>query len=325
MTLVLRDDDVRDLVTMADAIDVLDDAARAEAEGEARYAERSNLILPQGWMRMAPAALLHEGMTGYKEFHLAGGGIRFTIRLFDLATGALVTEMDGRHITAVRTGASGGLGVRALTAPSASVAAVVGSSETAFRQLEAAACVRPLKGARVYSPTPANRERLAAQAGEALDLEVRPVASLAEALDGADMLLVATDTKGRGPAVEGVPLPRGLHVTSIGSTLPAQRELGTDVWGRADRIVVDTRGVLRDSGDAIAAVEAGVHDEDRVALLADVLTGRAPGRTDDGQVTVYKSVGTSVQDLSVGLLAYRRAVAAGRGVEVADFVTVKQD
>ena len=325
MTLVLRDREVSDLVTMSDAVAALREAMAAEARGRALYAERSNLRVPGGWMRMAPAALLDEGVVGYKEFHLAGGGIRFTIRLFDAATGAPLAEMDGRHLTAVRTGASGGLGVDALAPPGPAEVAVIGSSDTAFRQLEGAAAVRPLRAVRVFSPNPANREALAARAGADLGLAVEPVASAQAAVDGAGVLLVATDTKGRGPCVGGDLLRPGLHVNSIGSTLPDQREVDEGAWKLADRIVVDTLGVLRDSGDALAAVAAGVHEEDRVATLADVLAGDAPGRGAATDVTLYKSVGTSAQDVAVALVAYRRATADGRGTQVADFVSVKQD
>lgn len=325
MTLVLRDDDVRDLVGMVDALDALEAATRAEAEGTAVHAERSNLLLPGGWMRMAPAALLHENVTGYKEFHLAAAGVRFTIRLFAWDTGEPLVEMDGRHITALRTGASGGLGVRLLAPEDPGPTAVIGSGDTALRQLEAAALVRRLGVVRVFSPTPENRERFAKEASRALDLHVVAVNSVVAAVEDAGLLLVATDTKGQGHALDGYHLHHGLHVNSIGSTLPNQRELDTSAWAAADRIVVDTPGVLRDSGDAIAARGAGVHDDDRVATLSDVMVGRAEGRTRADDITVYKSVGTSAQDVAVALVAYRRAVAAGRGTTVEDFVTVKPD
>lgn len=325
MTLVLRDDDVHDLVDMTDAIEALEAVTRAEADGTALHAERSNLMLPDGWMRMAPAALLHENVTGYKEFHRAGAGVRFTIRLFVGDTGEPLAEMDGRHLTALRTGASGGIGVRHLAPDAPGPTAVIGSSDTAFRQLEAAALVRRLEAVRVYSPTPENRERFAKEASRTLDLAVVPVDSPAAAVDGAGLLLVATDTKGRGHAVEGDHLHPGLHVNSIGSTLPNQRELDTSAWAAADRIVVDTPGVLHDSGDAIAARAAGVHDDHRVATLADVVAKRAAGRTGAHDITVYKSVGTSTQDLAVALLAFRRALEAGRGTTVEDFVSAKPD
>ena len=325
MTLVLRDEEVSDLVAMPDAVAALRDAVAAEATGRALHAERSNLRVPGGWWRMAPAALLDEGVVGYKEFHLAGGGIRFTIRLFDAATGAPLAEMDGRHLTAVRTGASGALGVDALAPPGPADVAVIGSSDTAFRQLEGAAAVRPVARARVFSPNPANRAALAERAAAGLGIDVEAVDGADAAVDGASVLLVATDTRGRGPCVGGELLRHGLHVNSIGSTLPDQRELDEGAWKLADRIVVDTLGVLRDSGDALAAVAAGVHDEGRVATLADVLAGDEAGRRAPTDVTLYKSVGTSAQDVAVALVAYRRATADGRGTQVEDFVSVKAD
>lgn len=326
MTLAINDDVCREVLSMADAIDVLERTAVATTKGQVTFAERSNLMLPNGWIRMAPAALLDDGVVGYKEFHLAQAtGIRFTIWLFDLVTGAPLALVDGNHVTAIRTGASGGLAIKHLAREDSSVAAIVGSSETAFRQLEAAATVRSLRDVRVFSPTPANRERFSARAQVELGLDVSPVAVLDEALDGADLLLVSTDTKGAGPALGPAITRAGLHINSIGSTLPNQRELHHEVWRHVDVVAVDTPGVLHDSGDAIAAREAGTFDESVVRRLDDVVADAVPGRESDEDVTLYKSVGTSAQDVATALLIYREARRRGDGIELPDLISVKDD
>jgi ornithine cyclodeaminase/alanine dehydrogenase-like protein (mu-crystallin family) len=311
---------------MADAIDTLERTAFAAAAGQVAYAERSNLMLPNGWMRMAPAALLDEGVVGYKEFHLARpSGIRFSIWLYDLETGAPLAFVDGNHITAIRTGASGGLAVRCLSNDDASIVAVIGSSETAYRQLEAAAAVRSLRDVRVFSPTPQNRDRFALRARDELRVAVRSVGDVAEALDGAEVLLISTDTKGNGPALGPEIVRAGLHINSIGSTLPDQRELHHDVWRHVDVIAVDTVGVLHDSGDVLAARDAGTFDESVVRKLDEIVAGVAKGRTSAEQVTLYKSVGTSAQDVATALYVYREALRLGEGVELPDLISVKDD
>ena len=94
-----------------------------------------------------------------------------------------------------------------------------------------------------------------------------------------------------------------MHVNSIGSTLPMQREIDTEVWTRCDRVVIDAELLLEESGDAIAAREAGTLNRASVALLGDVVAGRTPGRRDPAQRTMYKSVGSAVQDLALAVLA----------------------
>ena len=94
------------------------------------------------------------------------------------------------------------------------------------------------------------------------------------------------------PTLQGRWLHPGMHVTSVGSTLPAQREIDEETWALADVIVLDTPALLEESGDAIAARTAGMIDARKIVHLANVVAGQARGRTDERDTTLYKSVGT---------------------------------
>lgn len=326
MILAISDETVRRLIDVPTAVEVLADTCRAAARGGVSFAERSNLMLPKGWMRMSPAALADDGVMGYKEFHLtAATGIRFSIWLFDLNDGRPLALVDGKHITAIRTGACGGLAVRHLAPPDARRVGVIGSSDFGYRQLEATAAVRALDRVRVFSPTPANRERFARRAAEQLGIDAEAVGDPDAATGDADIVLIATDTRGRGPAVDDAVLSPGLHVNSIGSTLPNQRELHHDIWGRVDRLVTDTPGALRDSGDLIAAANEGTLEGVECVGLDDVVAGRHPGRLHTDEITVFKSVGTSAQDVAAALHVYRAARDRGLGRELPDIIEVKDD
>lgn len=325
MTLILNDADVCGLLTMEAVLDALDAAAKSEAGGESFFTERANLMLPNGWMRMAPAALTGLGVMGYKEFHsTAGVGVRFTVNLFDYETGESLASMDGRRITEIRTGAAGGLAVRHCASPHAATVAVLGSGSTARSQLAAAAAVRPLRSGRVFSPTPAHRKRFCEEMGQELGIDLVPMGDARQAVEGADVVLVATDSSGAA-VFFGDWLNPGVHVNSIGSTLPDQRELDVSVWPIVTRVVVDTPGVIRDSGDAIAAREAGVLDEGKVVELHGVVAGTASGRDGADDVTLYKSVGTALQDVAVAHHVYLEAVCQGIGHSTPEHVSVKTD
>ena len=326
MLLVLDHDDISGLLTMDAAVEVIEQVARAQARGDAIFTERANLMLPDGWMRMAPAALLHRGVTGYKEFHLSPSRkVRFEIRLFDYPTGRPLAAMDGRLITAMRTGAAGGVAIRCCTLPGASSVGVLGSGESAASQLDAALAVRPVSTVNVYSRNRERRERFAAEMTDRHGVLVTPVKVPEKAVSDAEILLVATDTGGQGPALLGEWLHPGIHINSIGSTLPAQREADERVFDLADRIVVDTTGVLRDSGDAIAAREAGTYHEDRVVEIGELAGGDGKGRLGPDEITLYKSIGTAIQDVAVGHWVFEQARIHGAGTEIPDFLSAKPD
>jgi alanine dehydrogenase len=328
VTLVLTYDDVRRCIDMADAIDAIEAMCREQAAGTALFADRVNLRLPNGWMRLMPGALVSSGVFGYKEFHLTqvassappAAEVRYAFHLFDYQTGEPLATMDANFMTAIRTGAASGVAMKYLTRPDASVLGVIGSGSEARSHLQAAKAVRDIRKAVVFSRSAERREQFARDMEEATGIEVRPTDRIADAIKDADILLVGTNTGGVGPALMGEQLaPRlkqGLHVNSVGSTLPTQREIDPAVWWFADRIVVDSRRLLQESGDGIAAMQAGAIAESKVSELHEVVAGRAAGRSGPQEATLYKSIGTGLQDVAVAACIYRQARARGLGREM---------
>jgi alanine dehydrogenase len=326
MWLLLNDSNVRSVLTMTGAVAEVEEAYRDLADGEAAVGDRVNLMLPNGWMRISPAALYRKGVVGYKEFHEADGhGVRYTINLFRYDSGEMLASMDGTAITIARTGATGGVAVKVMTAAQFEWAAVIGSGVEARAQVGAINEVCPLRGVTVFSPNPASRVRFADLVGQDLGIEVREATSPEEAVADNELIVVATDTGGKGTAFAGAWIPDrpGVHINSIGSTMAAQRELDTDVWGRVGPVVIDSPTLLDESGDAIAAREAGTLDRDRIVDLGAVLTGTHA--MDDGGTapTLFKSVGLAVQDIAVAWGVYSQAVERGIGVWVDDHLTLK--
>jgi ornithine cyclodeaminase/alanine dehydrogenase len=302
---IIDDAKVRELLTMPGAIEALRRAYAAFADGRVLESSRSNLLVPTGFLRLMAAAWPEEGVVGYKEFHRCNGLVRYTYHLFDSESGEALALIDANHLTALRTGACGGLAAELLAAPDASVLGVIGSGAEARSQIAAIRAVRNIRRVRVYSRRPERRELLCA---ELSDVDAVPVERPEDVLDGAQILAVATNTAGSGPALEGAWLGRpGMHINSIGSTLPTQREIDAEVWARCDRIVLDAALLLEESGDAIAAREAGTLRRGDVVTLGEVVAGTAVGRSDAAQRTMYKSVGSAVQDLALALLAWRGA------------------
>jgi ornithine cyclodeaminase/alanine dehydrogenase-like protein (mu-crystallin family) len=167
---------------------------------------------------------------------------------------------------------------------------------------------------RVFSPRRESRTSFAAELGAELGTAVEPVSEPAEVGAGADMLLCCTDTGG-AVAVEREFLGSARYVSSVGSTLPAQRELSAAAVGAAGLVVVDSAQALEESGDLIAATQRN-HLPARVSLLSAFLES-GPGPDAAAQLTVYKSVGSFEQDLALAGFVLRECARRGLGEEVA--------
>lgn len=253
MVLVLADRDVRQCVNMAEAIEAIESMCRDQAEGKALVAGRVNLALPNGWIRLMPGALISSRVLGYKEFHLTHvadapsptAHVRYAYHLFDYESGGLLAMMDADYITFMRTAAASGAAIKQLARKDAAVVGVIGSGAEARSHLEATVAVRPVRRAKVFSRQPSRRERFADEMSKRLNIEIAPVERVEAAIQGADILVVGTNTAGTGPALEAQSLKSttcaGLHINSIGSTLPAQREL-EPTCGRWPIALSSTRG-----------------------------------------------------------------------------------
>ena len=324
VTLVLDEPDVRRALDMSGAIDAMESLCGEEAAGQTFSADRIHLRLPRGFVRILPGVLAESGFVGYKAFHVSGHGARYAVHLFDYETGAPLAMMDASYITAIRTGAMGGVALKYLSPAAAARVGVIGSGAEARSQMAALMTVRPdVRSGRVFSPHPDRRQAFAREMSGLHHLEMAAVDRPEAAIEGAEILLVATGTGG-GIALEGAWLHPGLHVNSIGSTAPEQREIDPAVWRRADRVAIDTNRLLHESGDALAAEKAGALEGTRIVELHQVVARRAEGRTANEQITLYKSVGTGLQDVAAAARVYRAALEGRLGTEITDFLTARR-
>ena len=221
--------------------------------------------------------------------------------LLDEESGQPVALIDGESLTAIRTGAASGLATDLLARSDASSVAIIGSGVQARTQLEAVCAVRRIQRIAVYSRTRANAEKMAhdVRASDWLPTaEVSVVDSIAAAVVDADVICTATNTS--TPVLVHGDVEKGAHVNAVGSFTPGMRELDSQLIGSA-YVVVDHRpAVLAEAGEIISAIAAGVLVESDLVEIGQVVNVDAVGRTDEGQVTVFKSVGVAVQDLVAG-------------------------
>lgn len=273
-----------------------------------------------GYLAILPEA---GAMGGYT--YAAGFGDRdahFALPIFDPESGAPLALLDGASMNPHKTGAVGAVGVDALAPVDVTDLAVIGSGTQARAQLRASATVRAFDRVEVYSPTQSHRQEFAAAMNEELDATVAAVASSAAAIEGADVVITATNAD--EPVFDGEMLDPGTHVTAMGQYHPAKRELDTTTIERATYVPDLRARVTQDAGSFIRAMDEGAVDEDHVhAELGEVLVGDAPGRESPDDITVFDSAGTAIETVAAAKLLYDRAVEEGVGEEI-DFAPASE-
>lgn len=312
--LFLTSEEVDGLAEPSEYVDAVREGYRQRGEG-APAAPRTKLTNadPPGMLTGYMAVLPEQAMGGYMYAGgFAGGDAHFFLPLFDSKTGTPVALLDGASMNPYKTGAAGAVGVDALAREDAETVAVVGSGAQARGQLRATATVRDLRTVDVYSPTKEHREAFAGEMNDALDAPVAAVASSDAAIEGADVVITATNAT--EPVFDGERLEEGTHVTAIGQYNPGHREVDATTIKRATYVPDLRDRVMQDAGAFIHAVEAGVVSEDHVhAELGEVVAGVEPGRTSESEVTMFDSGGTGIETVAAAHMLYEKAREAGLG------------
>src|SRR5690242_10221999 len=240
------------------------------------------------------------------------------VTLFDGETGVPTAILDASATTAVRTAAVTAVATGALARPDAATLAVLGAGTQARAHLRALAGVRAFERVRVYAPTTAHAEDVAAEASTAglAGVSVTVAASAQEALRDADVVVTATSA--REPVLRREWLKPGAHLNAVGASSPQNREIDTATVA-ASALFCDSRESLRnEAGEFRLAVAEGLITGDGHvrAELGEVLAGTAAGRRDAGELTMFRSLGLAVEDLAAAQSAVATATQQGIGTAV---------
>jgi ornithine cyclodeaminase/alanine dehydrogenase-like protein (mu-crystallin family) len=240
--------------------------------------------------------------------------IQALVAVFDAENGHPLAVMDGELLTAMRTGAASGVATDALARTNASVAAVIGAGVQGQRQLEAVCCVRTIREALVFDADREQAESFAAEMGRQLGRTVR-VLDKASGVFAADVICAATSSN--LPVLADPDVKPGAHINAVGAYRPDTREIPGKTVGRSTVVVDSREACLAEAGDLVMAMGEGHLDPGyEPAEIGEVLAGTRPGRTDQAELTLFKSVGNAVQDLAVAGLVLEEARRLELGTEV---------
>lgn len=266
-----------------------------------RVGEASSMLLMPAWQT--------GGLMGVKTVNIFPGngalglpGVHASYALFDARTGVALATLDGSELTARRTAAASALAASFLARPDANHLLVVGAGRVGGLTFDAMRAVRPgIDTVRVWNRHPAAAQALVDRLlTQGLDAQVAPDLQAA----AAQAHIISCATLSTQPLVLGAWLASGTHVDLVGSFTPAMREADGVCFARG-QVFVDTEEALIKSGDVLQAVAEGHFDPARTqATLAQLCRGERAGRGGPQQITVFKSVGTALEDLAAAALVW---------------------
>jgi ornithine cyclodeaminase/alanine dehydrogenase-like protein (mu-crystallin family) len=324
--LVLGHDDVTQLLSIAECIPLMRDTLAALSRGQGTQPLRTKMTgdgLP-GFLGLMPGyvATGESGVLGVKLLGIFGGNPALgkdthqgVVLLLDPATGEAKAVVSASAITAVRTAAVSAVATDALARPDATSLAVIGTGVQAQWHVSALVHVRSISRVRMAGRDETRGRALATRLSSEFATPVEFFTDAAEALDGADIVVTATNS--RTPVLRRAWLAPGAHVNAVGACLPADRELDTDTVVDSAFYVDRRESALAEAGDfVIAAKERGFGAEHIRGELGEVLGGAAPGRQSPEQLTVFESLGLSVEDLAAAAHVCAAAERTGNGTRV---------
>jgi ornithine cyclodeaminase/alanine dehydrogenase-like protein (mu-crystallin family) len=267
-------------------------------------------------MHYMAAADATTGYMGLKIYTSSREGLRFLVTLFQAESGDLVAIIEANYLGQMRTGAASGVATRVLARNDARTIGIIGTGLQARTQLEAIAQVRKIESVRAFGRDRARREQFAAEMAERLKVSVSAADSAEAAVRDADIII--TSTTSTTPVLEGRWLKPGMHINAIGANFPNKRELDDEAVRRSHVIAADSRAQSKmEAGDLMRFFGEDDSRWSAVLELAEIVAGKAPGRTSPEQITLFRSNGIAIEDIVVAGHIYELARERGLGKQIA--------
>jgi len=316
MTLHISEQDVRQLLTMAAAIAAVEEVSRKQADATVIIHPRRRFELPErGYFHYMAALDTAEGFVGMKQYTYVNGKLCFLVTLYSTSTGELLALIEADYMGQLRTGAASGVATKYLAKKLAKSAAIIGTGGQARTQLEAIHNVRMLDNVYVYGRDAERRNKFCDQMADRLGVTCYPMPSSAEAAKSAEIICTATTSP--HPVLHGENLAPGVHINAIGANHAHKQELDEAAIARANPIFVDSLAQSnQEAGDLIIPFAKHPQRWAEVHELADLVAGKVPGRSNDVQISLFKSNGIAAWDLAVAEKVYRAAREKGLGREL---------
>jgi ornithine cyclodeaminase/alanine dehydrogenase-like protein (mu-crystallin family) len=322
--LYINKEKIASLLPMDECISVMDEMFRALANGECLQPLRSLMWLPDksGLMGMMPGYAEGLGVMAIKVISIFRGNRdagypshQGVVTLFDGQHGQPLMMFDAAELTAIRTAAASAVATRLLARADAATLAIIGSGEQAEKHIEAISLVRNISRINIWGRNEHNVHELVEKfthtkpsIGPLAPHPIHICKTAREAVKDADIICTVTGSK--LPVIAGDWIAKGAHINAIGSSTPAARELDTATILRSKIFTDRYESLFNEAGDFLIPKKEGAIDDTQVAgEIGEVLTGTKKGRSNDEEITLFKSLGIAMEDLYAAFHIYRKITA----------------
>ena len=310
--LYFTEPDVRAILSMPEAIRLMQEAFERLAAGEAINQPRRRLILPTGSVLhyMAAGDGRYFGAKIYSTH--ARHGAHFLFVLYRAEDAQPLALLEANYLGQIRTGAVSGLATRCMARTDADTLGIIGSGFQARSQLAAMLAVRPFRQVKVWSRDPENRRAFAAEGSAAFAGRVTAADTAEEAVR--DSAVVVTATNSKDPVLLSEWVAPGTHINAMGSNQARRRELPADLIRRANCIAVDSIEQARmESGDLLLALDDEGWKDPKLVELQGIVASKTARERRPADITVFKSNGLAVEDVICAGYVYEQGLNEGRG------------
>jgi ornithine cyclodeaminase/alanine dehydrogenase-like protein (mu-crystallin family) len=315
MAILLRERHVTELLNIQTALEAVEEVLRDQAEGAAANRPRYRVAAPASQLHLMAAGDRRLGVYGFKAYTASRKGARFLVMLYEAETGDLLAMIEADRLGQMRTGAATGVATKYMSRPDADTVGIIGTGWQSESQLLAVCAVRPVKSIKAYSRNRERCEAFARKMTSLLRVEVAPADTAEEAVR--DQMIVITATSARDPVLSGEWVAPGAHVNAVGSNFLSKSEIDVETVRRASIVAVDSAEQSRvEAGDLLPAVERGVLSWERVRELGQIVAGHVKGRAKDDDITLFKSNGIALEDISTALRVFNLARERGVGEKI---------
>lgn len=311
-TVYIREEQVRELLSLGETIEAIESAFKDKAEGQAIMPPKLIVPLPEGDIRAMPAYLPKQNMAGVKVVNshpknIEKGlpSIMAILIMIEPETGFPIAVIEATYLTALRTAAAGAIASKSLASSKSRRLAILGAGTQGRFQLLSHKLVLPqIEQVKVWSLHEELAWQLKREYETQLEVEIIVCSNPEEAIKGTNVIV--TTTPSRQPIVQNEWVSEGVHFTCIGADAPGKQELDPAILKRA-RIFLDDMAQGMESGEVNVPLHQGLlKPEEIVGELGEVLIGKKEGRRSEEEITVFSSTGLAIQDVACGALILRK-------------------
>ena len=318
--MVLTSDDVESILTINDTISLLEKSFIELSRKQVNMTDRDVFVLEDknGWFGIMTAHMKNMAALGTKLVTVFPKNIEINkpttqavISLIDVNTGELIGIIDGSLITGMRTGATTGIATKYLSKKNSSKLSILGSGFQSKFQLMAICSVRHIKEIFINSPSIDSKSNYIHELEDLLDIPIIIEKNITKLIN-TDILV--TSTTSPIPLFDGNLLDNGIHINCIGAHTKETREVDLRTIEKSKVVVDERSAALREAGELIIPIQNGeITDNIIYAELAEIVSGQKPGRLTDDEITLFKSMGLSLEDISTAKFVFDKAIEKGLG------------